>query len=307
METISKFPYTHQPLRSISFPTRGNPSSQRVQSLLNNLKQHHKHSLSSNFYSKTETIQSDLVLLAEMYNCMEEELFNSQQTQQALLHYKDGKLISQTLCGSVILLDACECSRDLLLILREHMQTLESSIRRRIRKGDSSIENSVSSYESFRKNAKKKISKQLLQLKRMQNKVNSFSLCDNQDQKLTFLATVLREANTITITILCSMLLFLSMPALGTKGSSLISKLKPMMLFSSLKEGNNNNGVGELNNVLCCLIGKEKSSDYNSEGQRALKLLERLNVDIDGLESGLDCMFRCLVKNRVLFLNMLAH
>jgi hypothetical protein len=33
MEAISKFPHTHQPIRSISFPTRGNPSSQRIEEL----------------------------------------------------------------------------------------------------------------------------------------------------------------------------------------------------------------------------------------------------------------------------------
>jgi hypothetical protein len=302
MEAISKFPYTHQPLRSISFPTRGNPSSQRIESLLNNLKPHF---LSSNNYSEAEKIQSDLVDLAEIYNCME-EFFNSQQTKQSLLHYQDGKLISDSLCDSVTLLDACECSRDLLLVLREHIQTLQSAIRRR-RKGDSSIEKSVSSYENFRKKTKKKISNQLLQLKKMQNKVNSFSLCD-QDQQLVFLVRVLREVNTITISILCSVLVFLSMPTIGTKGSSLISKLKPMMLFSSEKEGKNKNEIEDLNNALCSLIGKEKNSDYSySEGQRALRLLETLNINIDSLEGGLDCIFRCLVKNRVLFLNMLAH
>jgi hypothetical protein len=32
-----------------------------------------------------------------------------------------------------------------------------------------------------------------------------------------------------------------------------------------------------------------------------------LNVGVCGLEGGLDCIFRCLVQNRVSFLNMLAH
>ncbi|KAL5099639.1 hypothetical protein RYX36_003966 [Vicia faba] len=302
MEAISKLSYAHQPIRSISFPTRGNPSSQTIESLLNNLKHHHQHFLSSNIHLEANKIQSDLVELAKIYNSME-ELFNSQQTKQCLLRYQDGKIISDSLVDSVTLLDACECSRDLLFSLREHMQTLQSAIRRR-RKGDSSIENSVSCYESFKKKAKKRISNQLLQLKKMQNKVNSFSLCV-QDQQLTFLVRVLREANTITISILCSVLLLLSMGAFGTKGSSLISKLKP--LFSYEKEGKNKNEVEDLHNALYSLIGREKSSDYsNSEGQRTLRLLERLNGNVDSLEGGLDCLFRCLVKNRVLFLNMLA-
>jgi len=38
-----------------------------------------------------------------------------------------------------------------------------------------------------------------------------------------------------------------------------------------------------------------------------LRVLEILNVNVCGLEGGLDCIYRCLVRNRVSFLNMLAH
>ncbi|KAJ1403877.1 hypothetical protein SESBI_27001 [Sesbania bispinosa] len=298
MEAISK---AHQPVRSISFPPRTQPSFQRIEALLNHLKPHHPQSVStSTICLEAETIQSDLVVLAELYNCME-ELFHSPQTQQALVRYQDGKLVSEALCCSVTMLDTCGSARDLLLILREHMQTLQSAIRRR--RGDSSIESSISAFDSFRKKAKKKIANQFEQMKRMQNKVSSFSLLD-QDQQLIFLARVLREASTITVSILRCVLLFLSMPA--TKGSSLISKLNPTKLFSLEKEQRNINGVVDLNNALCSLLGREKNSDSNGEGQRALRLLETLNVNIDGFESGLDCIFRCLVKNRVLFLNMLC-
>ncbi|KAL2348672.1 hypothetical protein Fmac_002672 [Flemingia macrophylla] len=303
METISKFPCANQPVRSISFPTRVHPVSKRIEALLNHLKPHHSQPVISNCL-EAETIQSDLVVLAEVYNCME-ELFHSPQTQQALLRYHDGKLVEKALCGSVTLLDTCESARDLLLVLKEHMQTLHSAIRRR--KGDSSIESSISEYDGFKKKAKKTIYKQLGQLKRMQNKDCSFSLLD-QDQQLTFLARVIREASNITISILRSVLLFLSMPTtFGTKGSSLISKLKPMVLFSSQKEHKNTNGVADLNSVLCSLLRREKNGDSNGELQRALGVLETLSVNIDGLQGGLDCIFRCLVKNRVSFLNMLAH
>ncbi|XP_020216507.1 uncharacterized protein LOC109800179 [Cajanus cajan] len=305
METISKFPCSNQPVRSISFPTRVHPVAKRVEALLNHLKPNHSQPvISSTSCLEAETIQSDLVVLAEVYNCME-ELFHSPQTQQALLRYHDGKLVEEALCGSVTLLDTCESARDLLLVLKEHMQTLHSATRRR--KGDSSIESSISAYDGFKKKAKKTIAKQLGLLKRMQNKGCSFSFLD-QDQQLAFLARVIREASTITISILRSVLLFLSMPTtFGTKGSSLISKLKPTVLFSSQKEQKNTNGVADLNSVLCSLLRREKNSDSNDELQRALGVLETLNVNIDGLEGGLDCIFRCLVKNRVSFLNMLAH
>ncbi|KHN41841.1 hypothetical protein glysoja_003581 [Glycine soja] len=280
METISKFPCSHQPVRSISFPPRVHPVSQRVEALLNHLKPHHSQPISITTCLEAETIQSDLVVLAELYNCME-ELFHSPQTKQTLLRYQDGKLVEEALRGSVTLLDACESARDLLLVLKEHMQTLHSAVRRR--KGDSNIESIISAYESFKKKAKKTIAKQLGQLKRMKNKANSFSLLD-QDQQLVFLARVIKEASTITISILHSLLVFMSMPTFGTKGSSLISKLKPTVLFSSLKEQKNTNGVADLNNVLCSLLRREKNGDSSGEFQRALTVLETLNVNIGGLE-----------------------
>ncbi|KAJ1378709.1 hypothetical protein SESBI_47562 [Sesbania bispinosa] len=296
METISTLPCNHQPVRSISLPTRLHPSSQRVEALLNHLKHHYSQSVSSTICSVTETIQSDLVVLAELYNCME-ELFHSPQTHQALLHYQNGKLVEEALCGSVTLLDACGTARDLLLALKEHVQILQSAIRRR--RGDSSIESSISGYDSFRKKAKKEIAKQLGAMKRMENKVSSFTLM-GQDQHMVFLERVLREARTITISVFRSLLLFLSMPGLRTKGSSLISKLMPMRLFSSENE-QKNTCIADLN-ALCSLLGRGKHSDVKAEVQGALRVLETLNVSIDGLEGGLDCIFRRLVQIECHFL-----
>ncbi|KAK7263016.1 hypothetical protein RJT34_30600 [Clitoria ternatea] len=294
---------THQPVRSISLPTRVHPSSQRVEALLNHLKPHHHlaRSLSSTICLEAERIQSDLVVLAELYNCME-ELFQSPHTQKALLHYQNGKLVEEALCGSITLLDACGTARDLSLALKEHVQSLQSAIRRRRR--DSSIENSICEYECFRKKAKKEISKQLGAMKKMENKVGCVGLM-GQDQHVVFLARVVREANTITISIFRSLLLFLSMPGLRTKGSSMISKLKPTRLFSSEREQKNTNVVDLT--AVCSFLGRGKQSDAKVEIQSALKVLETLNASIDGLEGGLDCIFRRLVQNRVSFLNMLAH
>ncbi|XP_058736533.1 uncharacterized protein LOC131608950 [Vicia villosa] len=283
METISMLPSTHQPVRSISLPTRIHPSSQRIDALLNHFKpQISSQSVSRIFSFEADTIQSDLVVLAELYNCME-ELFHSQQTQQALLHYQNGKLVEDSLGGSVTLLDACSSSRELLLNLKQHVHTIQSAIRRRRGNSSSSVERSIDEYDCFRKKAKKEISKQLCEMKRMENKVKVFSLM-GQDQNMIFLAGVLRETSMITISIFRSLLLFISTPIIRTtKGSSLISKLNPTRLFSSEKE--------------------QKNTDFAG----FLSVLEKLNDNVCDLEGGLDCIFRCLVRNRVSFLNMLAH
>ncbi|KAI4327812.1 hypothetical protein L6164_020230 [Bauhinia variegata] len=300
MEIHPTLPNAHQPVRSISLPTRVHPSSQRVEALLKHLKHHGAQSVSITHYFAAEAIQNDLLVLAELNNCME-ELLQSSQTQQALLHYQNGKLVEDALCGSVTLLDACGSARDLLLVLKEHTQTLMSALRRR--RGDSSIESSISAYVSFRMKAKKEIAKQLGALKRMESKVNSFSLL-GQDQNLLFVDRVLREASTITISILRSLLLFLSMPGLKTKGSSLITKLIPTRLISSEKEQKISGEVA----LMCSLLGKLiRNNDGRVEIEGAQRGLETLNASFDGLEGGLDSIFRSLVKNRVTFLNMMTH
>ncbi|XP_028774598.1 uncharacterized protein LOC114731558 [Neltuma alba] len=289
MEPTSRIPSSHQPVRSISLPTRIHPSCQRVQALFNHLKPSQERSVSSNL--EAETIQTDLVVLSELYSCMEELLQHS-QTQQALLKYQQGKMVEEALGGSVTLLDACGAARDLLLVLREHLQTLQSALRRR--RGDSTVESSISAYVSFRKKAKKEIAKQLGALKRTEIKVSPFPEM-GQDQNLIFLARVLKEAGTVTIFALRSLLVFLSTPRLKTKGSSLVSKLKPTRLFSSEKEQRNTN-----EGSLCSLIEKGR----NNEAQR---ILEELVDNMNGIEGGLDCIYRCIVKHRVCFLNMLSH
>ncbi|MED6193999.1 hypothetical protein PIB30_024308 [Stylosanthes scabra] len=310
---------SHQPIRSISLPTRTHPSSQRVESLLNHLKQHHSSSSSHHHHHHVcldgDTIQGDLIVLVEFYNTME-ELLQSPQTKQALMNYQKGELVDHALSSSITLLDACVVSRDLLLNLKEHVQSLQSAIRRTIRRGDSSsIAKCVCEYERFRKKGKKVISKQLEAMKRIDNCSSQFG---KQDQCVTFLASVLRDASSVTVSIFRSLLLFLSKLQILSyqrqfcssriqlferqnpkRESYLISKIKSTRsLFSSSEKEHEiikNNEVEDLN------------GDSKVEVEGALRMMETLGVSIDGLEAALDCIFRCLVQNRVSFLNILTH
>ncbi|KAF1872058.1 hypothetical protein Lal_00012279 [Lupinus albus] len=126
---------------------------------------------SSTICFEADTIQSDLVVLAELYICME-ELFHSPLTQKTLVHYiSEWKTSGRSI--------------------------LWCAIRRKRRRGDLlSIERSIATYERFRKKAKKEITKQLSAMKRMEHKIHCLSHVGQQDQCIIFLARVLREANT---------------------------------------------------------------------------------------------------------------
>ena len=303
MASTSEFCGVHQPVRSISLPARVHPSSNRVEAVLNRLKSIQISSASTVASFGAETIQNGLVGLAELYNCVE-ELIHSPLTQQALLRYEDGKLVEKVLDGSVTLLDTCGNARDIIFTMKEHVQSLQTTLRRK--RVDSRIDSDIHAYMCFRKKVKKDIALCFKALKQMEIKVDfSSPLLSASDHHLSMVASVLREASAITISIFKSLLLFLSMPTMKTK--SLISRLMPMRLLSSEKGQKIINEVGSVDIALYSLHGHLRNNDAKADVQLAQRMLETLHLSVEGLEHGLDCIFRSLVQNRVSFLNILAY
>lgn len=309
MAASSELSGAHQPVRSISLPSRTHPSSVRLESVLNTLKSCQISSVSTPFPVGAETIQTGLVGLAELYNCLE-ELIHSPLTQQALLRYEHRELVEEVLDGSITLLDTCGTARDIVFTMKEHVQTLQSALRR---KGvDSRIESSIHAYMLFRKKVKKDVAKCLKELKRTERKDSSSPPLD-LDPRLSMVVGVLREASAITISIFRSLLLFLSTPAMeanaAARWSSLVSRLLPATarLLSCEKGQKIVNEVGSVDVALCSLHGHLRNKDAKAEVQFAQKMLETLHLSINGVEDGLDCLFRCLLQNRVSFLNILAN
>ena len=114
-------PCLHQPVRSISLPSRLHPNSQKIEAQLSKLKTWELSSTSMGIPLGSETIQVGLTGLAELYNSIK-ELIRSPLTQQTLLQHQSRKLVEETLDGSIGLLDACGTARDLLLNMKKHVQ-----------------------------------------------------------------------------------------------------------------------------------------------------------------------------------------
>lgn len=303
MASTTEFCGVHQPVRSISLPARVHPSSIRVEVVLNRNKSIQISSASTVASFGAETIQNGLVGLAKLYTCVE-ELIHSPLTQQALLRYEDGRLVEQVLDGSVTLLDTCGNARDIVFTMKEHVQSLQSTLRRK--RVDSRIDNDIRAYMCFRKKVKKDIGQCFKALKQMESKVDfSSPLLSASDHHLSMVASVLREASAITISIFKSLLFFLSMPTMKTK--SPISRLMPMRLLSSEKGQKIINEVGSVDIALYSLHGHLRNNDAKADVQLAQRMLETLHLSVEGLEHGLDCIFRSLVQNRVSFLNILAY
>ncbi|KAF3440380.1 hypothetical protein FNV43_RR18664 [Rhamnella rubrinervis] len=235
---------------------------------------------------------------------------HSPATQQALL--PNG--VEEALDGSITLLDTCNMARDILLTMNEHVQTIQSALRRKGR-DHSRLEASIHAYISHRKKAKKEIVKCLAALKRMDGISNISTTTTSSpildlDHQPSMVVRVVRESSTVTISIFRALLELLAVTATKTKaagGWSLISKLMPVRLSSSEKGQRIGNLVASVDFALCFLLGNIQSNDIRAEVQMAQRTLETLSLTSEGLVAGLDSMFRCLVQYRVSLLNILTQ
>ncbi|KAI3502791.1 hypothetical protein L1887_31110 [Cichorium endivia] len=289
MERSSALP----PTRSISLPSRLQPTSFRVEAELNKLRVWEARSCSSSETLAAETIRTGLFGLAEVYRCVEELVYSS-LTQQGLLSH--GKVLEDALEHSVKLLDVCVIVRDTQQKMKEQAQRLQSSLRRR--GTELRIEDEISCYIRLRKQLKKEASKCISSLKRAERK---FTLVPSlKDYNLAMVVKVIREVNVTTSLVLRSVLLFLSSSGTTIKnrhgGCSLISKLRP-----GEKGKKTTNEVGSVDDVLFCVLrGTEEMTT-------AHRKLENLVSSIDCIEAGLDVVFRRLIHYRVSILNVLTR
>ncbi|KAJ9703855.1 hypothetical protein PVL29_005221 [Vitis rotundifolia] len=274
-------------VRSISLPSRSHPTTLKIQEELNKLRKWEASSTST-----LGTICNGLSGMEELYKCLD-ELLSLQSTQQAISHHQHEKWVEELLDGSVNLLDVCCNTRDVISQFKENVGDLQSALRRR--KGDVCIESSINNYICSRKKMNKDAKKLLAAMKKMDNKAGAYPLLD-QDHQLSTVIRVLRD----------SLVLFLSTPVLKSKPSrwSLVSKFMQKGVVSCEEKHEN---VKEFENIDFAL-SKISSERADLEAmQIAHKGLGALEVSIEGLDNGLECMFGHLIKTRASLLNIISH
>ncbi|OVA10892.1 Protein of unknown function DUF241 [Macleaya cordata] len=249
--------------RSISLPTRSHPLTLAVEEQLCRLR--------SSEFASSSSLCHNLAGLKDLYECVEDFL-QLESIQQA-------KSVEGVLDGSIMLLDVCGIIRDVLSQMKQCVQDLQSSIRRRT--------NDIAAYMTSRKKVTKVIHKCLADLKKV----------DSKNNDLVAEISVLREVEATTLAIFESLLSFVS----GPKQSnwSLVSKLMPTKRVAH-KGHEETNEVMKVDMALKAII-THKSIEVND----VQKTLEALEMSLQDLEDGLESIFRCLIKNRVSLLNIL--
>ncbi|CAN4078630.1 unnamed protein product [Withania somnifera] len=253
-------------VRSVSFPSRSQPEYLKVDIELNRLKTWESSSISSATTPLSlSTIQQGLVGLAELYNSVQ-DLLESPTIQQALVKHQMRGLAEETLDASVGLIVSCNTVRELVLMMKEHVQDLQSALRRKV--GDSSIH--------------------------IENKIESCTQVD-LDQSLSKLLTVLRQVSALTISVQRYQLYFLSSRASKAKKNrwSLISK---MLLTKSVACKGDEKIINEVECVDFALFDLSMIQ----------RKLQTKHTALQAIEAEIECLSRLLIRNRVCLLNILT-
>lgn len=182
-------------VRSSSLPSNTHPLVASVEEQLSRLKASQ---------DTSSSISCGLGGLKELYE-RADDLVHLPLTQQALCREQ----LEDVLEGSLRLLDVCGTTRDVFSRMRESVQVLESSLRRRSG-GESGLANEVRAFMVTKKELNKMICQCFKSLKGMDRKCKSTVL--GKDSEMVAVLSMLREAEEISLAVFDSLLSFLSLP-----------------------------------------------------------------------------------------------
>lgn len=216
-------------------------------------------------------------------------LLHSPKIQEALADYRQEKWVNEVSEASLTMLDICSISKDVLSLVKHHLQDLQFTLRRvTINDGETDFGNKIAAYNCYRKMLKKETLKCLNCLKGMKSKsVISGLISIPIDHNLRVVVDVLRKVRIITISIVESLFSLIAIPWLDRrlKGSSFATMLIMKVSGQNLYD-------------VCDLVAVQNANK---------KILEAIEIAIEELEMELECMIRRLIETRVALLNILTN
>ncbi|CAN1770844.1 hypothetical protein LINPERHAP1_LOCUS11719 [Linum perenne] len=278
--------------RSNSFPSRAHPIVSEFDEQLCRLRQSQAASTSS-----SSSISHKLSGLQDVYDCVD-KLIQLPSTQQAMIHDQNELLDNELLDGSLRMLDMCNTAKDALSQMKESVAELQSAIRRR----QSDLVAETKRYLNSRKTVKKAIQKALKGMET--NKSTSSNNMKSTSSNSVEAISMLREAESIVVEVLESLMSFITQSTSKSSSWSLVSKLiasKKNEVSANTNEFAEKNEVSASTNEFAEVDACLKTSKSSEEIQAHLKNLQPC---IQDLEEGVESLFRCLIKTRASILNV---
>ncbi|KAG8641214.1 hypothetical protein MANES_13G122400v8 [Manihot esculenta] len=254
-------------LRSISLPSRSHPLTLSIEEQLYKLKA-----------SQSSSIGHKLSGLKKFLECVD-NLLQLPHAQRTLSH-EAKPVCRNALNESLELLDLCDFTREFFSRMKESVQELELSLRRR--KGRvCGLTDEVDAYMVSRKKLNKAICKCLRNLKKKERNCTTAVFDSNTD-----LTNSINSVQEISLVVFESTLSSISQPMAKSKKS----------------------GYLKIEKIDDELLSLKSSKDISlSQLQNLLKELEAFESSIKEAEEELECIYRRLVKPRVSLLNILNH
>ncbi|KAG8641213.1 uncharacterized protein LOC110629290 [Manihot esculenta] len=275
-------------LRSISLPSRSHPLAVNIEEQLCKLRA-----------SQSSSIGHKLSGLKNLFESVDDFLQLS-FAQRTISHDRQSQSLENAMNGSLELLDICDTTRDLFSQMKECLQELELSLRRR----NSSLTREVDAYMLSRKKLNKAICKCLRNLKKKERNCTTATLENNSN--LENMISMLREVQKISLVAFESILSFISQPKVKSSPSgwfAIPKLLQPKRVSYEVEIE-----VNEAEKIDAELLHLKSSKDINiSQLQNLLKELEAFESSIKEAEEELECIYRRMVKTRVSLLNILNH
>ncbi|KAK4723136.1 hypothetical protein R3W88_013369 [Solanum pinnatisectum] len=211
------------------------------------------------------------------------DLLHSSMIKREIAHQGQEKWVNDVSETSLRMLEVCTTTKDVLLLVKDHLHDLKSTFRR-ISIGDNN--KFTVSFHCQRKKLKKEILKRLHSLKGMKLSMGSDQSSESKNN-LMVVVNMLREVKVATMSIVESLTSLMLMPSPNNKklnkGYFFGSKLMRVNSFSSW----------------------EKCDAMTL--QCVNKRLEAVEIVVeDVLEGELECIIRRLIRTRVSLLNILT-
>ncbi|PSS21801.1 Receptor-type tyrosine-protein like [Actinidia chinensis var. chinensis] len=279
--------------RSVSFPSQPHPLISQVDEHLCRLQTSEATSSSS-----LSSIAERLSVVEDMYDCVD-DLILLPNTQQAFAQKQNEKWVEEVVDGYLHLLDLCAAAKDTSSQTKQDVQDLLSSLRRR-RDGSE-----LGGYLTSRKKAKKVIQKSLKNLKSIKSK----HMHKDLDTEAIF--TLLKGVEAVTVSVFESLLSYIGLTKVPSRpsGFSLVSKLMQGKKVEPQDEEANSNEFEKVDAALRNLLIAHKTgrNENKIDLEKVQNQLQTIELGIQDLEEGLECLFRRFIKTRVSLLNIINH